>query len=126
MTMADDGVKIRVTEPDYMGDEPIEEFENVGRSASRAIGGVGNLVGQVVRLQFGLLTLPLNLLPARSRYHAKNAVREGFLTFKSLVDEVTNGIDDGLSRSMERDRVRVGMRGDIPPADNTTVGGGAI
>src|SRR5689334_3311968 len=100
MALGDEGVKIRVTEADVMGDEPIEEFENIGRSASRTIGGVGNLVGQVVRLQFGLLTLPLNLLPARARYHAKNSVREGFLAVKTLVDEVTEGIDEGLSRSM--------------------------
>jgi len=120
MAMADDGIKIRVTEPDLMGDEPIEEFDNLGQEARRTVGGVGNLVGQVVRLQFGLLTLPLNLLPTRSRYHAKNAIREGFLAIKSLVDEVTEGIDNGLSRSMQRDNMRVSLDlGDntIPPAD---------
>jgi len=120
MAMADDGIKIRVTEPDLMGDEPIEEFDNLGREARRTVGGVGNLVGQVVRLQFGLLTLPLNLLPTRSRYHAKNAIREGFLAIKSLVDEVTEGIDNGLSRSMQRDNMRVSLDLDdntIPPAD---------
>jgi hypothetical protein len=105
--MADDGVKIKVSEPDAL-DEPIEEFDNVGRAAGRAIGGVGNLLGQVVRLQFGLVSLPLNLLPAKSRYHAKNSVREGFLAIKTLVDDVTNGIDSGLSRALERDRVRSG------------------
>ncbi len=112
-------IKIKVTEPDLMGDEPIEEFDNIGRETRRAVGGVGNLIGQVIRLQFGLLTLPLNLLPEKSRYHAKNSVREGFLAIKSLVDEVTDGIDDGLNRSMDRDRMRVSsmrMDDDIPPA----------
>ncbi len=117
----DDGVKIRVTEPGIMGDEPIEEFDNIGVGVRRTAGGVADVVSQVVRLGFGVATLPLNLLPNRSRYHAKNSIREGFLAVKTLIDDVTDGIDTGLSRSMERDRMYAGsIRLDadtIPPAD---------
>lgn len=119
--MMDDEIKIKVNDPMF-GDDPIEEInpamDSMGRTANNVIGTVGNLTKQVVRLQFGLLTLPLNLLPSRSRYHAKNAVREGFLSFKTLVDEITNGIDEGLRGSLDRDRVWASdsMDETIPPA----------
>ncbi len=63
--------------------------------------GVANLVGQLGRLSFNLMALPLNLLPSQSRYHAKNSLREGFMAFKSLVDEVAVGIDESVARSMK-------------------------
>ncbi len=143
----DDGVKIRVNEPGVRAtEEPIEEFSTMDFDRGRGgVGGVGNLVGQVGRLYFNVLTLPLNLLPRRSRYHAKNSIREGFLSFKTLIDDVTGSIDDGLNRSLQRDRLRMDDYDDvIRPADNvvrpaspyatpyttandpTTIGGGAI
>jgi hypothetical protein len=128
------GVKVKVNEPGVRAyEEPIEEFDGVDfdRTARNVGGGVANLVGQVGRLYFNVLTLPLNLLPSRSRYHAKNSIREGFLSFKVLVDDVTGAIDDGLTRSLRRDRLRIDDLDDdtIRPARNAvddTLGGGAI
>ena len=131
----DGGVKVKVNEPGVRAyEEPIEEFDGVDfdRTARNVGGGVANLVGQVGRLYFNVLTLPLNLLPSRSRYHAKNSIREGFLSFKVLIDDVTGSIDDGLTRSLKRDRLRMDDFDDdvIRPARNTTMndtmGGGAI
>ncbi|HEX2915337.1 MAG TPA: hypothetical protein VH186_31530 [Chloroflexia bacterium] len=65
--------------------------------------GVTGLVGQVAGIGYNVATLPLNVLPRRARYHARKAIREGFLTFKVLIDDVTNGVDKTLKRSMERD-----------------------
>lgn len=59
---------------------------------------ITNLVGSTFRLGYGVATFPLNILPANSRVHAKNAVREAFLTVKVLIDDVTNGIDKTLTR----------------------------
>ena len=112
-------VKIKVNEPGVRVEEPIEEFTGNFADTTRSLGGgVVNLAGQVARLGFGVATLPLNLLPARSRYHAKKAVKEGFLTVKVLVDDVNNFVEDTLNRSMERDKVRASMDDldDIPPA----------
>lgn len=119
--MMEDEIKIKVNDPTIgIGDDPVEEIDPAypGSAANNVVGTVGNLAKQVVRLQFGLLTLPLNLLPSRSRYHAKNSIREGFLSFKSLVDEITTGIDDGLRSSLDSDRVWAnnGVDETIPPA----------
>lgn len=129
----EESVKIKVNDPTArVYDEPIEEFtvDDFDRSARSVGNGVGNLVGQVGRLYFNVLTLPLNLLPRRSRYHAKNSIREGFLSFKVLVDDVTDSIDRGLSRSLERDKLHVDdvLDETIPPArpNIPTTGGGAI
>lgn len=97
--VTDDAVKVKVND----ADEPFEEFDGV--EFNRA--GVGNFVTQVGRLYFNVLTLPVNLLPRRSRYHAKNSIREGFLSFKALVEEVTEGIDRSLNRSLERDKANL-------------------
>ncbi len=113
-------IKIKVNEPGTRVDEPIEEFVGDFAGTTRSVGGgVASLVGQVGRLYIGVLTLPLNLLPARSRYHAKNAVKESFLTIKVLVDEINHSIEHSLDRSLERDKVRVSMDDlddEIPPA----------
>lgn len=116
--MMENEIKIKVNDPAFNADDPVEEFSaDVGNTAENVVGTVGNIAKQVVRLQFGLLTLPLNLLPSRSRYHAKNAVREGFLSFKTLVDDLTTGIDEGLRSSLERDRVWANdVTDNIPPA----------
>jgi hypothetical protein len=113
-----DDVKIKVTDSGGRAEEPVEEFQGNFASTTRSLGGgVVSLAGQVARLGFGVATLPLNLLPARSRYHAKNAVKEGFLTVKVLVDDVADFVDETLTRSMERDKTRASMDdldGDIP------------
>ncbi|HEX2913245.1 MAG TPA: hypothetical protein VH186_20755 [Chloroflexia bacterium] len=127
-----DEVKIKVNEPGTpFEDEPIEEFTTADfdRSARSVGTGAANLVGQVGRLYLNVLTLPLNLLPAKSRYHAKKSLREGFLSVKTLVDEVNNTIDHTLTRSMERDRLRMNDLEDevIPPATpDVTPRSGAI
>lgn len=96
---------------------------------------VANLVGQVGRLSFNLMALPLNLLPAQSRYHAKNSLREGFMAFKSLVDEVATGIDESIARSRQATnvtKIKVEEKtSDTPPknnvaSDDETVGEGAV
>ncbi len=108
-----DEVKIKVNEPGRTVEEAVEEFEGDFVGTSRSIGGgIGNLVGQVGRLYVGLLTLPINLLPAKSRVHAKNAIKEGFLTVKVLVDDINDGIENVLDRSLQRDRVRVSLDDD--------------
>lgn len=113
-------IKIKVNEPGARVEEPIEEFAGNFADTTRSLGGgVASLVGQVARLGFGVATLPLNLLPARSRYHAKNAVKEGFLTVKVLVDDVNNFVEDTLTRSMDRDKVRASLDDlddEVPPA----------
>ncbi len=134
----DEGVKVKVNDPSYRAfEEPVEEFTGADfdRTARSVGGGVSNLVGQVGRLYLNVLTLPLNLLPSRSRYHAKNSIREGFLSFKVLVDDVTGAIDDGLNRSLRRDRLRMDDMDDLMNDDvirparrsvDDTMGGGAI
>jgi hypothetical protein len=74
-------------------------FEDESRSENSTDPDVANLVGQLGRLSFNLMALPLNLLPSQSRYHAKNSLREGFMAFKSLVDEVATGIDESIART---------------------------
>ncbi len=81
--------------------------------------GVANLVGQLGRLSFNLMALPLNLLPGQSRFHAKNSLREGFMAFKSLVDEVAVGIDESVARSMKSakaTKIKIEETPDIKPA----------
>lgn len=74
-------------------------FEDASRAENSTDPDVANLVGQLGRLSFNLMALPLNLLPSQSRYHAKNSLREGFMAFKSLVDEVATGIDESIART---------------------------
>jgi hypothetical protein len=104
-----DGVRVEVK-------EDFEEFEAEAVVTGR---GVGSVIGSVGRLAFNVATLPINLLPSRSRYHAKNSIREGFLSVKTFLEDVTGAIDDELSRSVSRDKVRMEIRmeeEDIPPA----------
>jgi hypothetical protein len=114
-------IKINVSDPSLGIDDPLEEIkpasDGLGSTGGNLIGSVGNLTKQVVRLQFGLLTLPFNLLPSRSRYHAKNALHEGFLSLKVLLDELSTGIDEGLRASLEHDKAWADTASDeiIPP-----------
>jgi hypothetical protein len=81
---------------------PVSEelpLEDDSRAENSTDPDVANLVGQLGRLSFNLMALPLNLLPSQSRYHAKNSLREGFMAFKSLVDEVATGIDESIART---------------------------
>ncbi len=104
--MADQEFKIKVSDVDS---EPLEELEGLDIKVEGSLfGTVGNFVKQVVRLQFGLVTLPLNILPAKSRYHAKNTIKEGFLTVRSAIDQINNSIENGLNRTIERDKARSG------------------
>lgn len=104
--MGDEEFKIKVSDVDS---EPLEELEGLDVKVEGNLAGtVGNFVKQVVRLEFGLLTLPLNLLPTKSRFHAKNAIKESFLTIRSAVDEINNSIENGLNRSLDRDKARMG------------------
>ncbi len=112
--MAKEEIKIKVNEPV----ETLEEFEGAElKPEGNVTRTVGNFVKQVVRLEVGLVTLPFKVLPARSRYHAKNALHESFLIVRSLVDDVNNNIEKGLTRSIEREKTRAGIdESDIPPA----------
>jgi hypothetical protein len=103
--MADE-IKIKVSDADA---EPLEELEGLEANTGNLLSSVGGFVGSAVKFGFGLATLPLNVLPATSRYHAKNAVREGFLTVRSIVDNVNDTIDKGLSKSMEKDKVKANL-----------------
>ena len=108
----DTGDAIRVTEihdiplDDDDDDELIEEVTDFNRP-SRKPSNAASVAGQVGQFYFSALMLPLNLLPDRARYHAKNSIREGFLSFKALVEEVNTAIDDGLARSINKDRQKV-------------------
>lgn len=88
-------------EPAKIGveDLTLEDYDH--RPDNAADPDVANLVGQLGRLGFNLMALPLNLLPTQSRYHAKNSLREGFMAFKSLVDEVATGIDESIVRTRQ-------------------------
>jgi hypothetical protein len=122
--IVDDSDKIRVTETETTPPanatlpETGEELnlEDYNRPANSTDPGVANLVGQVGRLSFNLMALPLNLLPGQSRYHAKNSLREGFMAFKSLVDEVASSIDESIARSQKPDKLKTAT-----PAENPTV-----
>jgi hypothetical protein len=104
--MADQEFKIKVSDVDS---EPLEELEGLDiKVEGSLVGTVTNVVKQVVRLQFGLVTLPLKVLPAKSRYHAKNTLKEGFLTVRSAIDGINNAIENGLTRSIDRDKARIG------------------
>lgn len=92
--------EVLAAEPAQFGGEDLT-LEDYDRSANSTNPDVANLVGQVGRLGFNLMALPLNLLPGQSRYHAKNSLREGFMAFKSLVDEVATGIDESIARSRQ-------------------------
>jgi hypothetical protein len=113
--IVDDSDKIGVTEPETTSPdnatipESGEELnlEDYNRPANSSDPGVANLVGQVGRLSFNLMALPLNLLPGQSRYHAKNSLREGFMAFKSLVDEVASSIDESIARSQKPGKVKI-------------------
>jgi hypothetical protein len=140
--IVDDSDKIGVTEPETTSPanatipESGEELnlEDYNRPANSSDPGVANLVGQVGRLSFNLMALPLNLLPGQSRYHAKNSLREGFMAFKSLVDEVASSIDESIARS-QKPKVKVTTsqgNSNISPADTDysddaeKIGGGAV
>jgi hypothetical protein len=100
-----DDVKIRVNEPGR--EEPIEELTGGFVSTTRSLGGgIVSLAGQVARIGLGVATLPLNLLPANSRVHAKGVVKEAFLTVRVLVDDVNNFVESTLNRSLERDKAK--------------------
>ncbi len=120
-----DAVKIKVTEEAAGSsnfDTPFEDVTSSGYvdSARTNKSGVSNLIEQAARLSFNLISIPLNLLPSQSRYHAKNSIREGVLSFKVLVDDVTSALDRNLSHSMERDQAsnprRAVAQNEIPPA----------
>ena len=100
-TADDTGAIPEITpEPGKTGVEDLN-LEDYDRAANSTNPDVANLVGQIGRLGFNLMALPLNLLPGQSRYHAKNSLREGFMAFKSLVDEVATGIDESIARSRQ-------------------------
>src|SRR4051812_27315956 len=103
--VVDDSDKIKVVE-DVTPVEGLNNAEELRLEDTTLPGNstapdVANLVGQLGRLSFNLMALPLNLLPGQSRYHAKNSLREGFMAFKSLVDEVAVGIDESVSRAQK-------------------------
>jgi len=120
-------VKIKVTEDAGTGrfDAPFEDVtsSDFPDSTTAHRSGVSNLLEQAARLSFNLMSVPLNLLPSKSRYHAKNSIREGVLSFKVLVDDVTEALDRNLSQSMERDRAnqpRPAFDNEIPPAQTAS------
>jgi hypothetical protein len=127
--IVDDSDKIRVTETPAASEVSDEELnlEDDSLRGNASDPGVANLVGQLGRLSFNVLALPLNLLPGQSRYHAKNSLREGYMAFKSLVDEVAVSIDESVARSKQSvkssksTKIKVEETTDIPPAkqDNT-------
>lgn len=127
--IVDDSDKIKVTGPEtpaipQAGGEELN-LEDYNRPANASDPGVANLVGQFGRLSFNLMALPLNLLPGQSRYHAKNSLREGFMAFKSLVDEVALSIDESIARSQQTKKSKVSKFGETPniPSAMTTDGG---
>ncbi len=132
MDTADDTASI--PEPAQSGVEDLN-LEDYDRPANSADPDVANLVGQIGRLGFNLMALPLNLLPVQSRYHAKNSLREGFMAFKSLVDEVATGIDESIARSRQAvssTRIKVEEKTSKTPDkitvadDDEVIGGGAV
>jgi hypothetical protein len=102
-------IKVKVKDVD---DDLIEEIEVSDMSRGNITDQVGNVLKQVFRFQVGVATLPLNLLPSKSRYHAKNAIKEGFLTVRALVDGINDGIEDTLNKSLEKDKVRMELNED--------------
>ena len=90
----------QVSDPARIGAEDLN-LEDNNLATNSTDPDVANLVGQIGRLGFNLMALPLNLLPGESRYHAKNSLREGFMAFRSLVDEVATGIDESIARSRQ-------------------------
>jgi hypothetical protein len=108
-------IKVKVKDVD---DDVIEEIEVSDMSRGNVGDQVGNILKQVFRFQVGLVTLPINLLPSKARYHAKNSIKEGFLAVRSLVDGVNDGIEDTLTRTLERDKIRF----DIDVDDEIRVG----
>lgn len=109
-------------------------LEDVSRSENSTDPDVANLVGQIGRLSFNLMALPLNLLPSQSRYHAKNSLREGFMAFKSLVDEVATGIDESIARTQRATnpaKIKVEEKSAAPEKiqvndEDDTIGKGAV
>lgn len=119
-------------EPALAAEElPLEDFS---RGENSTDPDVANLVGQLGRLSFNLMALPLNLLPSQSRYHAKNSLREGFMAFKSLVDEVATGIDESIARSRRNsglDKIKVEEKQPAPDkiqvtGEDEVIGKGAV
>ena len=117
---------------DPLSDElPLEDYNRAENSTGP---DVANLVGQFGRLSFNLMALPLNLLPSQSRYHAKNSLREGFMAFKSLVDEVATGIDESMARSRRNsgiDKIKVEEKSAAPEkiqvsGEDEVIGKGAV
>ncbi|NJM08567.1 lamin tail domain-containing protein [Candidatus Gracilibacteria bacterium] len=54
------------------------------QSSDDFIGSVGTLAGSVARLGFGLLAIPIDLLPQQTRRHMHNAIRELNYAFAEL------------------------------------------
>ena len=105
--MASDEISIKVSDVDA---DPLEELDGIDFKINGNLFKTANkIVQQVVRLQFGIVTLPLNLLPAKPRYYAKNTLHEGFLVVRSLVDDVANSIDAGLTRGLDKDKTKAGL-----------------
>ena len=120
---------------DYVADavdDATDEFEDLddefdeggyrGRGTRGLFGTLGNAANQVLRLQFGLVSVPVNLLPRRARRHARTALDETYLTFKVLIEDVSDALDNGLGGTDTRRRSRsrsvlVEDADDIPPAD---------
>lgn len=129
--IVDDSVTIREIEDGAPAAEELN-LEDANLPSSNATDpGVANLVGQLGRLSFNLMALPLNLLPSQSRYHAKNSLREGFMAFKSLVDEVAVGIDESVARAQKSSKaakVKIEGTPDIKPARDSEgiTGKGAV
>lgn len=125
-------IESAAAEPAQVAEElPLEDFS---RGENSTDPDVANLVGQLGRLSFNLMALPLNLLPSQSRYHAKNSLREGFMAFKSLVDEVATGIDESIARSRRNsglDKIKVEEKRPAPDkiqitGEDEVIGKGAV
>ncbi len=101
-----ESVRVKVTETRTEAEAPVDEFERISNPTPKAVRGLGRMASRMADFQFGLMSMPLNLLPEGTRYHFKNSLREGILAFKTLVDEVADGVENGLNQSMERDKIR--------------------
>ncbi len=73
-----------------------EEFAET-KGSSDFISTVSDLLALAIKIPVAIIQMPINMLPADTRRHARSAVREGFLAARSLVGAIGDGIESLLA-----------------------------
>jgi hypothetical protein len=70
---------------------------------SAAASSVESLIKQLIRLQLDIVTLPLTILPTKTRTLAIDTFRQAFKTVRTVVDDFSDTIDKTLTKTLEKE-----------------------